>query len=46
MSIPQDHTGSLLYKEPNKWKYHLISYLEFFTNYGNHKLNEILKKEN
>jgi len=35
-----------LYKETNKWKNHLMSYLEVITNYRNHKLNEILRKEN
>ncbi len=35
-----------VYKETDKWKSHLMSYLQFFTNYRNHKLNEILKKEN
>ena len=35
-----------LYKEKIKWKYHLISYLEVITNYRNHKLNDILRKEN
>ncbi len=31
-----------LYKETNKWKNHLLVYLQLFTNYGCHKLNEIL----
>ena len=35
-----------LYKETNKWKNHLMSYLEVITNYRNHKLSEILRKEN
>lgn len=35
-----------LYKERNKWKYHLISYLGRFLDYRYQKLNEILSKEN
>jgi hypothetical protein len=35
-----------LYKETNKWKNHLIRYLQKFTIYRNHKLHEILEKEN
>jgi len=35
-----------LYKDTNKWKNHLMSYLQFFTNYRNHKLSEILSNEN
>lgn len=35
-----------LYKETNKWKSHLMSYLKIFTSYRNHKLNVILGKEN
>ncbi|MCK4364836.1 MAG: hypothetical protein KAW45_02170 [Thermoplasmatales archaeon] len=35
-----------LYKETNRWKYHLISYLQFFTDCRNHKLSQILRKEN
>lgn len=35
-----------LYKEKNKWKYHLISYLQFFTDSRYHKLNDILRTEN
>ena len=35
-----------LYKETNKWKNHLMSYLEIITNYRNYKLSEVLKKEN
>lgn len=35
-----------LYKEKDKWMYHLMSYLRLFTNYRNHKLNEILGNEN
>jgi len=34
-----------LYKESNKWKNHLVIYLEKFIDYRNHKLNEILRKE-
>ena len=35
-----------LYKERHKWKNHLMSYLEVIINYRNHKLSEILRKEN
>lgn len=35
-----------LYKETNKWKNHLVNYLELITDYRNYKLNEILRKEN
>lgn len=35
-----------LYKDTNKWKNHLMSYLQFFTNYRNRKLSEILSNEN
>jgi hypothetical protein len=35
-----------LYKETNKWKDHLVSYLRSFTHYRNHKLHEILEQEN
>ena len=35
-----------LYKETDKWKNHLMSYLQFFTDHRNHKLHEILRKEN
>lgn len=35
-----------LYKNTDKWKKHLLGYLQLFTHYRNHKLNEILKKEN
>jgi len=35
-----------LYKESNKWRYHLIKYLQLFTNHRCFKLNEILEKEN
>jgi len=35
-----------LYKESNRWKNHLISYLQLFSSFRNRKLNEILKKEN
>jgi len=35
-----------LYKETNHWKRHLMKYLEVITNYRNHKLKKILKKEN
>ena len=31
-----------LYKESVKWKQHLFYFLKLFTNYRNHKLNEIL----
>ena len=30
-----------LYKETNKWKYHLMIYLKAFTSYRDQKLNEI-----
>ena len=33
-----------LYKESDKWKNHLMSYIQFFTDCRNHKLNEILHK--
>jgi len=35
-----------LYKETNKWKNHLMSYLERITDYRFQKLNEILRREN
>ena len=35
-----------LYKEKDKWMYHLTSYLQIFTKYRNRKLNEAIKKEN
>ena len=35
-----------LYKETNKWKNHLMRYLEITANYRKHKLNKIFKKEN
>ena len=35
-----------LYKETNRWKHHLMSYLQLFTNTRNSKLNEIFRKEN
>ncbi len=35
-----------LYKETNKWKNHLLMYLELFTNYRKYKLYKILEKEN
>ena len=35
-----------LYKDSNKWKKHLISFLRFFTNFRYNKLNEILDKVN
>lgn len=35
-----------LYKEKNKWKKHLLSYIKLFTNYRNLKLIEISRKEN
>ena len=35
-----------LFKKPNKWKYHLMSYLERITDYRYHKLNEILYIKN
>jgi len=35
-----------LYKDTNKWKNHLMSYLEVITSYRNHELSEILRKEN
>jgi len=35
-----------LYKEKNRWKNHLMYYLQLFTNHRNHKLNDILRKEN
>ena len=34
------------YKETNKWKHHLISYFQLFTNYRSNKSNEILKNNN
>jgi len=33
-----------VYKESEKWKFHLVKYLQLFTHYRNHKLNEILRK--
>lgn len=33
-----------LYKGSRKWKKHLLSYLQFFTDYINHKLKEIFRK--
>ena len=33
-----------LYKEPNKWKSHLLNYLRSFTCSRNQKLNEIIQK--
>lgn len=33
-----------LYKETNKWKKHLMNYLEIFISYRNHKFNEIFVK--
>jgi len=35
-----------LYTEPYKWTYHLIRYLQLFTNSRYNKLSEILRKEN
>ena len=35
-----------LYKEKNKWMYHLTNYLEKIMDWRYQKLNEILKKEN
>ena len=35
-----------LYKEPYKWTYHLLRYLQLFTNNRHNKLSEILRKEN
>jgi len=35
-----------LYKEPKKWKNHLMSYLKIFTDLRKNKLNEIFIKEN
>ena len=35
-----------LYKETDQWTRHLMSYLEYFTKYRHHRLNEILRKEN
>ncbi len=35
-----------LYKETNKWKNHLMNYLERITDYRYYKLNEMLRKEN
>jgi len=32
-----------LYKETNKWKNHLMGYLEAITNYRSKKLNEIIR---
>jgi len=35
-----------LYKETNKWKNHLMSYLERIMGYRYHKLNQVLRREN
>ena len=35
-----------LYKKPDKWGNHLVRYLRLYTRYRNHKLGEILNKEN
>ena len=35
-----------LYKGTNKWKNHLMNYLEIITNYRSKKLNEIIRKVN
>ena len=35
-----------LYKETSKWKNHFMSYLQFYSNYRNCKLNKILRTEN
>jgi len=35
-----------LYKEKARWGNHLMSYLQFFTNYRNNKLNEIYRIKN
>ena len=35
-----------LYKEKDKWKHHLMSYLKKIMDYRYHKLNEILRVEN
>ena len=35
-----------LYKEPSKWKNHLMNYLRIFISHRNHKLNKILRNEN
>jgi hypothetical protein len=35
-----------VYKETNKWKNHLLNYLQLFTYCRNLKLYEILEKEN
>ena len=35
-----------LYKESNRWKNHLMSYLQFFINYRTHKLSEIIRNKN
>ena len=34
-----------LYKEPRKWKNHLMGYLQLFTRYRYYKLDEILKNK-
>ena len=33
-----------LYKETDKWRYHLLSYLQLFTNFRRSKLSEIFIK--
>ena len=35
-----------LYKETNKWKNHLMNYLEVITNYRSKKLNKIIREVN
>jgi len=35
-----------LYKGVDKWRHHLMNYLQVFTRNRNHKLNEILGIEN
>ena len=35
-----------LFKDTNKWKKHLMDYLQLFTNFRNHKLNELFRREN
>jgi len=35
-----------LYKESDRWKYHLLSYLEKIMGYRYYKLNQVLRREN
>lgn len=34
-----------LYKDAEKWIYHLLNYLRLFTHYRNHKLNKLIQKK-